>query len=92
MRLTARFWLLVLMLSLLTLLAVACSSVSPALLPPPVKPPAIPALPPQARQPVTPSACLPTCSAGLTKLRATWLALPMNAEQPAVPALPLTNR
>ena len=92
MQLTGRFLLLVLTLLSLTLLAAACSSVSPTLLPQPVKPPAILALPPQARQPVTPQDCLPTCSAGLTRLRATWLALPMNAEQPVAPASQPTTR
>lgn len=38
----------------------------------PVKAAAIPALPPQARQPIVPSWCLPTCSSALTKERAIW--------------------
>ncbi|AFQ50460.1 hypothetical protein GEM_4070 [Burkholderia cepacia GG4] len=32
----------------------------------------VPALPPEARQPATPSICLPTCSAGLMKRRESW--------------------
>lgn len=41
----------------------------------PVKPAAIPALPPQARQLLAPQWCLPTCSSALTSERATWLNL-----------------
>lgn len=36
---------------------------------PPAVPARIPALPTQARQPATPSECLPTCLANLTKER-----------------------
>ncbi|VWB35526.1 hypothetical protein BAR24066_01549 [Burkholderia arboris] len=34
--------------------------------------PDVPELRPEARQPVAPSICLPTCSAGLTRLRESW--------------------
>jgi hypothetical protein len=39
----------------------------------PVKPAAIPALPPQARQLPAPQWCLPTYSSALTSERAIWL-------------------
>jgi hypothetical protein len=66
-----------LMLLPLALLLTACSS-PPTTLPvdsQPVKPAAIPALPPQARQLPAPPLCLPTCSNALTSERATWLQL-----------------
>ena len=60
----------VLMLAPLLMLASACAHKSPPSPPPAVvPPPAIPALPHQARQPTPPPICLPTCSAGLTRLR-----------------------
>ncbi|MNB85654.1 hypothetical protein D3C76_292750 [compost metagenome] len=71
-----------LMLLPLALLLTACSS-SPTTLPvdsQPVKPAAIPVLPPQARQLPTPQWCLPTCSSALTRERATWLQLPTKPE------------
>lgn len=85
MRLTARFWLLVLTLLVLTLWLAACSTVSPPLSPLPVPPPAIPPLPAQARQPATPSICSPSCSAGLMKLRESWLNLGMPPPQQDTP-------
>lgn len=74
------------MLLLPALLAIGCASTSPPLLPAPVKPPAIPPLPAEARQPATPQLCLPSCSAGLTRERESWLALPMSAASPERPA------
>ncbi|ABA60058.2 gp57 [Burkholderia phage Bcep176] len=56
------------MLLLLVLPLAACSSVSTSS----SQPPAIPPLPPEARQPATPSICLPTCSAALTSARESW--------------------
>jgi hypothetical protein len=64
-----------LMLPLLVLLLPACAG-RPTPLPldsQPVKPAAIPALPPQARQQPAPLFCSPTCSSALTSERATWL-------------------
>lgn len=49
-------------------LLTACASKSPRLSPTLGVPP----LRPEARQPATPSICLPTCSAGLTKRRESW--------------------
>ena len=57
------------------LLAAGCASKSPALLPMP-KPVQLPALPEQARQvqqDQLPLICLPSCTAGLMKLRDSWL-------------------
>ncbi|ACT83036.1 Rz1 gp24' [Burkholderia phage KS9] len=54
-----------LMLPALLLLLTACASKSTSSSP--VH--AIPAMRPEARQPSAPSICLPTCSAGLTRLR-----------------------
>lgn len=56
----------------LALLLQACASNSVPIAAPPPKPPRIPALPPQARQPTPPSICSPTCSAALTTERANW--------------------
>nr|KVH38087.1 hypothetical protein WS87_00295 [Burkholderia sp. MSMB0856] len=50
------------------LLVTACASKSPSS----SSGPAIPQLSPEARQPATPSICLPTCSAALTSARANW--------------------
>lgn len=44
-----------------------------------VRPAAIPALPPQARQLPAPSWCLPTCSSALIKERKIWQQLLINA-------------
>ncbi|AAT38383.1 gp24 [Burkholderia phage BcepC6B] len=56
------------MLLLLALPLAACSSASISS----SQPPAIPPLPPEARQPATPLICLPTCSAALTNARVSW--------------------
>lgn len=71
--------------ALLALLLTACATNSPVIAPPP-EPPAIPALPLQARQPPTPSICSPTCSAGLTRERQSWrnsLTRPTPQDSPA---------
>ena len=63
-------------LALLPMLLVAgCASKSPPSLPP-VKPVNLPALPEQAKQAQQdqlPSICWPSCTAGLMKLRDSWL-------------------
>ena len=77
-------------LLLLALSAAACSPTLPVIAPPPA-PPQIPALPPQARQPATPSICLPTCSAGLTRERESWRNSLMLPTQPGSPASAATT-
>ena len=59
------------MLLVLAVSAMGCAQTSTITAPPP-EPPRIPVLPPQARQQELPSICLPSCSAGLTKLRESW--------------------
>lgn len=82
-----------LMLPLLGMLLTSCANELP-ISSPPVAPPAIPPLPAQARVSLveTPSMCSSTCSAGLTKLRDSWLATPTSsspADSPAsVPTTP----
>jgi energy-converting hydrogenase Eha subunit F len=61
-----------LMLSLLMLLATGCTTQPTNWLPEQVAPPAIPALPNEARQPPAPPWCSPTCSSGLTSERGSW--------------------
>ena len=69
-----------------TLLLAACASASRPLPPLAVPPPAIPPLPLQARQPPPPPICSPTCSAGLTTLRASLLLPPTTPALPGWPA------
>lgn len=69
----APWLLLALKLTLLALLVSGCASNSQPLPSPVVPPPQLPPLPPQGRQPTRPEICLPTCSAGLTRLRTTLL-------------------
>ncbi len=57
-----------LMLLLPVLLLTGCAGKSPHSSPTS----GVPALRPEARQPATPSICLPTCSAGLTSARESW--------------------
>ncbi|QPB08716.1 o-spanin [Burkholderia phage Magia] len=76
------------MLLLLALPLAACSSVSTSS----SQPPAIPPLPPEARQPVTPSICLPTCSAGLMSARANWQSTLTVPASPASSASATTTR
>ncbi len=70
---------------LLTLLA-GCASTLPAS--PPVAPPLIPPLPAQARQPQAPAWCSPSCSAGLTTARESWL---RGLTLPTAPASPASG-
>ncbi|KVE26345.1 hypothetical protein WS67_15830 [Burkholderia singularis] len=77
-----------LMLPPLLLLLTACASKSPCL----SSAPAIPPLPPEVRQPATPSICLPTCSAGLMHERESWRASLMNGASPAGNVKPITTR
>lgn len=76
-------------LSLLPLLLTACGTAPPSL---PVAAPAIPPLPQQARQPQPPASCLPTCNAGLTRLRENLLSTPTPPTPPAAPASGPTTR
>ncbi|CAA2107604.1 hypothetical protein VVAX_04316 [Variovorax paradoxus] len=73
----------VLMLIALGMLLASCSSNSPPIAPPSVQPAQRPPLPPEGRQPPTPSICLPTCSAALTLERERWRESLMNAGPPA---------
>lgn len=59
-----------LMLLPLALLLSGCASESPSY---PVDPPRVPPLAKEARQPTPPAWCSPTCSAGLTQQRESWL-------------------
>ena len=74
------------MLLLLALLLTGCAASSPPSPPPAVKPPAIPPLPLQARQPATPSECLPTCLSGVIAARESWLRMLTPPDPPASPA------
>jgi hypothetical protein len=58
-----------LMLILPVLLLTSCAAKSPSY----NVVPEIPPLPAEAKQPVTPSVCLPSCSANLTTARERWL-------------------
>lgn len=66
------------LLPLMTLLA-GCAHESPSYH---AAPPAVPVLPMEARQPTLPEICLPSCSAGLMRLREELLSLPTEAERP----------
>jgi hypothetical protein len=59
-------------LSVLMLLATGCATKQENWLPAQVAPPAIPALPSEAKQPPAPQWCSPTCSSALTKERENW--------------------
>jgi hypothetical protein len=65
------------LLPLMTLLA-GCAHESPNYH---ADPPAVPVLPVEAIQPTPPEICLPSCSAGLMRLRGELLSLPTEAEQ-----------
>lgn len=67
----------------------ACSS-TPTFVPTPA--PAIPPLPPAARQPATPSLCSPSCLDGLMRERQSWRASLTSAEPQALPASAPTTR
>lgn len=60
------------MLTVLALLSAGCATSLPPTATPSAQPPQRPALPAEARQPKPPSICLPTCSAGVERLFATW--------------------
>ena len=79
-----------LMLLVPVLLLTSCASapkLSPPNAPPLVtKPPEIPALPQEARQPATPELCSPTCSAGLRRRLESLLQSLTRAVRPARPA------
>ena len=57
-----------LLLAVLLLPLMGCANAPPLSSPLVIAPPAIPALPLQARQPQPPAICLPTCSDGLRML------------------------
>lgn len=79
-------------MSLPTLPLLGCLDASTPLQPSVVPPPRIPPLPQVARQPKTPELCLPTCSAGLTRLRDSLLQSPKSAASQALPAsAPMTR-
>ena len=80
---------LAMMLLIPALLVSGCASVSPNSPPPVVVAgPRNPPLPAQALQPTPPEICLPSCSAGLTKLRTELLnSLPA----PMLPASPASG-
>lgn len=81
-----------LMLLLPLVLMTGCGGKSQTLPPVVVAPPAIPPLPAQARQPMTPSECSPTCLSGLTAERESWLKLLTPPAPPASPVNELTTR
>ena len=64
---------------LLSTLLTSCTPSLPPIVPPSVQPAQRPPLPPEGRQPPTPSICSPTCSAGLTRERENWRASLMTA-------------
>ncbi|MNY27686.1 hypothetical protein D3C86_1616110 [compost metagenome] len=74
---------------LLLCLTAGCSSPPSATS---AKPAEIPPLPPQARQPPTPSWCLPTCSAALSRDRKIWRGLLESGAPPAPSASAPTTR
>lgn len=63
-----------------------CVTPQPPLPPEPVRSVQIPSLPTWARQPVTPSECLPTCLDALTRERENWQTLLTGATSPDEPA------
>lgn len=63
-----------------------CVTQPPAQQAEPVRSVQIPPLPTWARQPATPSECLPTCLDGLTSERAYWQTLLTGEASPAAPA------
>ncbi len=77
-----------LMLLLPMVLLTGCASRSPRSLPTLD----VPALRPEARQPATPSICLPTCSAGLTSARESWRRSLTSEASPASSASVVTTR
>lgn len=78
------------LLSALALLLTACAATLPPSRQAP--PPAIPPLPANARQPMPPPVCSPTCSDGLRIELSSWQALPTPPAPPARPASGPTTR
>lgn len=82
--------------TVLALLAVwllsGCVTPQPPLPPEPVRSVQLPPLPTFARQPATPSECLPTCSDALTSERAYWQTLLTGDTSPAAPASASTTK
>ncbi|MDR9241567.1 hypothetical protein FEP07_05605 [Burkholderia multivorans] len=76
------------MLLLPMALLTGCASKSPRLSPTSD----VPALRPEARQPATPSICLPTCSGGLTSARENWRRLLTIEALPAGSVSAVTTR
>lgn len=72
-------------LVVLALLSAGCVTKSPPTVPP-SEPARRPALPKEARQPPTPSICLPTCSDGLTLERESWRESLTKGARPVPPA------
>lgn len=76
--------------TVLALLAVwllsGCVTPQPPLPPEPVRSVQLPPLPTFARQPATPSECLPTCLDALTSERESWQTLLTGDTLPAAPA------
>ena len=76
--------------TVLALLAVwllsSCATPQPPLPSAPVKSVQIPPLPSYAKQPPTPSWCLPNCETGLTKERESWLGSLRTLTLPVLPA------
>ncbi len=82
----------VLTLIALALLLPACATQQPTTRHVTVPPPAIPPLPPEARQPPAPAWCYPTCSAALTAERESWLKRLTDPAPPGSPASEPTMR
>ncbi|QTP32830.1 hypothetical protein B7759_01408 [Burkholderia glumae] len=76
------------MLLPLVLLLTACASKFQ----PSCPAPSIPPLPPEARQPATPSECLPTCSKALMSARESWQKSLTSEASPASSANAITTR
>lgn len=75
------------LLVLLVVWSLAGCATPPAPMPSaPVRSVQIPPLPSYARQPPTPSTCLPTCSAALNSERQSWLELLTTEASPDAPA------
>lgn len=69
-----------------------CVTPQPPLPPEPVRSVQIPPLPTWARQPATPSVCLPTCLDALTRERENWQTLLTGDTSPAAPASASTTQ
>lgn len=78
--------LLMVLVTLLIVLLLGCETPPPPLQPEPVPGVRPPPLSQAARQPATPSECLPTCLDGLTRERSSWQTLLDGAGLPGLPA------